>query len=706
MAEPRRHQAHRVYITDYWENEWVLAQGVFGDSFTLAAGPDVNEATLRYNYGKVIRAGEFTVTIAEPQDLNGWYVKIELDQVTEDAPDAEPLKWYGIVVATEDSRHGLLHVGAPVETGTQTFHCRGLEFLLQRKIVDSSFVEGPNVSASDPALEIEVKRAIGFNLGGGRSTDHHRKGNKGRIGDRDAPIFAFDLSAAEEWTAADIITYLFHYHPPANSDGADMLNWTVPHESEMAILRALKPTAHVQGKTVKEILDQVIDRRRLLGYSVTVDANERPQLQVFTFNSGPITLPSGELISSNGTPSEWLLDETVSVRQAVTHEDDATRYDLVIARGHPLGACFTIGSGRSSSLAKGWHTDLQTEYNAGAKNATTYATLNEHEKEEAHVEYRRQPKFEKVYSYFQLKPDFDGSIGGEVVCPDPSTGDESPDATQFWYPGLRFMDRLPLLSDHDYAVVDDVDTTDQTIENAQPEYLRPFAVIQIDGRYFDLSRLPAAGIRSEAMKTNGYTWSASLRMQDDAPGVVFIVQGEMPHVLAITEFSAADANDTYYEAQVDWADILVTVFCEFDQHAEVAWPEGEFTSDEDVVRRLVIDVPNARLDYLAPNTVVGLDDDGALIESDGGYVRDDTVLLKDIARSAYAWYGQTRKSLTVVQHDLVTERRIGELITQIGNGSESVAVNSVVTKLVFDLLAGTVTTTTQYGELDLQGKIV
>jgi sirohydrochlorin ferrochelatase len=112
--------------------------------------------------------------------------------------------------------------------------------------------------------------------------------------------------------------------------------------------------------------------------------------------------------------------------------------------------------------------------------------------------------------------------------------------------------------------------------------------------------------------------------------------------------------------------------------------------------------------------VVGVNDAGALEETDGGFVRDDRELLKDVARSAYEWYGQTRRAMTVVIHDLVarvkraepdpptgalyTDLRIGVLITRLG--AEPTDVNSVVTKLAFDLRQGTITVTTQYAEFD------
>lgn len=713
MAAPRIHQPHAVYTARLWGDEWTEQPGVYCDSFSYAAAPDVSEAVLSFNYGKKLEAnsGEF-VTKGIKEGWGGLFVKVELQQTTEADPEALPRKWIGVIVHITDNRQGLLTASsspAGVPTGQQKFHCRGLEFVLQRTIVDSSFVK--KVGGD----EVQVGRAIGFNLGPGRSTDHVRIPNMELEGDRGYPVFAENLETTEEWDVRHIVDYLLAYHPPANIAGEDNLSWSAETEETAAILKALKPTAHVHGKTVKQIFDELIDRRRLCGYFIDYSGDDdSPVLTAFTFNKDSISLPSGEDIPGNFNQSFWLFDTEIEIKSLQIVEDDATRFDVVIARGHPLGSCFTIGFDREETLEKDWDDTLQDLYNEGASLADSYAALNDSEKMDANAEYRSTDKFKKVYKYFRLKPDWDGIIDGDEILPDP-TDDTSESHSEWWNPGVKFLDKLPLLTDHDYIVVDEADTTDQTIDNSFPEYLRPFAVIAVEKedeskRYYYLDRMPRGAINDTTTEgfaaTGGYGFSASIQMQDHVPGIIIDISGKPQHAIAIEEFiSTADVDADDYPAEADWKDILVTVFAEFDQHVEMRFPEEALTTDTDVVRELVIDVPNARLDYLAPQTVIGIDADGQLIETDGGYVRDDREKLADIARCAYAWYGQTRRALTVVQRNLVTERSIGELLTIVGNITDQIEVNSVVTHLAFDLIAGTVTIQTQYAELDLHGKL-
>jgi hypothetical protein len=718
----RTQQQYLVYGKARWADDWTLLADVYCDGFTLVASPDVADATLRYNYGHI--EPSYTTGYANRTRLaiDGWYVKIVVDQ-----GDADDRVWIGLVVSPVDNQLGTLELQSSedpetepeqVETGQQVFHCRGLEYLLERTVVDTGVVETSSGS------EQRVSRAIGFNLGQGRDADHERISNMGKTGERDAPIFAFNLKDAKQWSVADIITYLLHYHQPTDSGGQDLLDWQVPDTDDAKILAALEPTAHVHGKNLKSILDGLIDRRRLVGWCVnllaaTESSAERPQIDVFTFNAHEITLPSGLAIPANPDRTRWTFDRALDIRQAKLVDDDATRYDLVIARGQPLGFCITIGDSRSSSLEADWdQATLQDQYDTAGTDQTAYTNLKDADgqpdiwkRQQYIAEFRRQPIFEKVYRYFRLTKTFSGALGGTIVCPDP----DDPDLpTAFWYPGLKFLSKLPLLQDHDYETVDPEDIVDHTIAGSFPEYLRPFALINTGPRDPDdpdfgdlwefidgLSR--GRDLSDATLTSGGRSWSGTLKMQDHVPGVIIDTGGAPQHIIAADDFEPVDELEENsveeWTGDLIWQDILVTVFLEADQQAEGRWPESGSIPAGDVEKRLIIDVPEARLDYLAPNTVIGVNPGGTLKQSSGGYVRDDRKLLKDIARSAHGWYGQTRRALTVTQRNLICDKRIGQLITAIGPDDE-IVVNSVITKIAFDLVEGTVTIQTQFGQFD------
>src|SRR5690349_11483579 len=117
---PRRHQTHRVYIAPTWEDEWELQAAIYCDWCKFAAAPDVAEALLSYNYGKITRANSTTQTTEGALSLDNHYVKVEIDQITDEDAEAEPIKWIGVIIDTYQERHGEEAEFA----GNQKFACR------------------------------------------------------------------------------------------------------------------------------------------------------------------------------------------------------------------------------------------------------------------------------------------------------------------------------------------------------------------------------------------------------------------------------------------------------------------------------------------------------------------------------------------------------------------------------------------------------
>ena len=93
-------------------------------------------------------------------------------------------------------------------------------------------------------------------------------------------------------------------------------------------------------------------------------------------------------------------------------------------------------------------------------------------------------------------------------------------------------------------------------------------------------------------------------------------------------------------------------------------------------------------------------------EQGGPWLRDMTMArfdrdkLKDIARMAFAWHGQTRRILQLSFKGITTGFGLGKLITSIGSGGLSETVNTCVTSITYDLMGGTTQLSTSFGELD------
>jgi hypothetical protein len=269
---------------------------------------------------------------------------------------------------------------------------------------------------------------------------------------------------------------------------------------------------------------------------------------------------------------------------------------------------------------------------------------------------------------------------------------------------------LPLQTELDYKT-STTSPTVGTLADSKAEYRRPFAVAYLpdQNRYCFLDKISSRLAAVLAPKAGGFAFSCSVRMHDDHCAVILDVSGANQHVLAKSDYTASEAAGVAalsWPACIDWKKIYVTVFVEFDQFAEAKWPETSLSTDADQVRRLVIDCPKMRLDYLAPSTIIDVDEAGQAVTTAGGYVRDNRDRLKDIARGAYEWYGRKRQTIEYVRKNLVSDVQVGTLITKVGSENDPQEVNTVVTQMTYDLRAGTVAVKTQFGELDIKSRYV
>lgn len=214
---------------------------------------------------------------------------------------------------------------------------------------------------------------------------------------------------------------------------------------------------------------------------------------------------------------------------------------------------------------------------------------------------------------------------------------------------------------------------------------------------------------------DGHKWSASVRPQEDAPGIVITVQGQPQHVIAKTSFAPLSADEDL--AKYDWKSIVATVAMKVDLHAEGVWPE--FAGVSQAVRRQMIDMgDDFKQHYVAPGTVVGVHEsnDGSsennlAYTTNGGYIRDDRDKLTALARLAYEWYRTERQSLELRLAFATSRLKVGDLITSIGQEDTEQTINSVVTSVKYEFSlddhAGgpgwcATTVTTQFAELNLQ----
>lgn len=700
------HYPHTVYTRDTWGASWMERPHLYCDFLQLAAGPTVTSAQLQYRYGVGMRPGESSFAEVPPLEVVDHFVKVEVDQ----GDEADPIVWIGRIKDESDERHGAAIIEAEDEeeeetripSGVQYFAAYGMEVELDRVILDRSRVQlGEG--------EQEISRALAFNCGQGDSREvvvgnATPADGAEELGEFDTKIFAASLATAVKWNAQTILEYLFAYFSPRDAVGELQIQFKL--FGQLTAIDWHEPRLDVHGRTLLEVLNGLIDRRRLASYRVWVnDDTGIVVVDVFSLADESIDLTGGKSIPANLSQKTLDFDRAFDIRRAAVRTAAIHQVDEVLCRGERRGGCCTV-SAVDGTLVKDWTDAQQTAYNTGASAEAGYGALRRDEKQARNAAVRETDLLTRVFSYFRLPDDWDGFANdgeaGEIpspVCPKlDADGNPTAQTVNFWAAGQQLESRLPLLASRDYTA-SVTSPADSTPTGSLSEPLPCFA-LQLIGtnRYQYVDKLATESFDQVAP----LTWSASCRVQDFAPGIVLKVnQAGQQHQLARTQFTPAD--DTDIPGDVDWQNNLIaTVFLLADEHVEARYPDELDLPAGATKRTMLIRVPNTRLDYVVPGTVVGLSNNGALQRTAaGGFVRDDRPRLKGLAQAYFHWYGTYRQILDLTYRQLTGLFVIGDLITEIGAADSLETINTVVSSVRIDLIAGTTSIQTQFDELDV-----
>ena len=374
----------------------------------------------------------------------------------------------------------------------------------------------------------------------------------------------------------------------------------------------------------------------------------------------------------------------------------------------------------SAQTAKeNWTAADVTKYNFAASLLANYP-VNPDERQRANAKFRRSPEFSKVFAQWVVDKDWNGKgpldlanhefvfpvfVLHPVGLPDPILNGAS---QTFWAEGLRFQSQTPLLSGHDYSGSSiKLKTTGASVpKDAFPQKRPPFVVMQDnDGKWQDMSKPVAVSKVENAWAGVQPPLYCTVSMLTEAPGFEVRVHGEQ-HKIASSDFVAlAGANEIDSTEQINWkAGMFATVYCQSDDFCFARYPANL----QIAAQTLTIDVGDQyRLDYVAPKTVVDVDHEGNLVESEGGFIRDDRDKLQILARIAGEWYTTDRLAMELTYDQIIDDYEVGDLITTIGGGANQKTVNSVVTEVEWSMPYGsdarwTTTIKTDFGELDIR----
>lgn len=487
---------------------------------------------------------------------------------------------------------------------------------------------------------IRVNHAIPFNMQLERGLSLFGNRSSAKPAGSNSYVFSGDN---EEWSNLDIAEHLLER---TSTNGID---WALTGQTEL--LANLKPRMlDLGGMTIRECMNTLIDRRRCAGWRVKVDAGGNTvSVDVFSVLGQGIT-EGGVSIPANQDVLAIALDGNQEVKGAHLTVETATRYDKIRVRGARMKSVLTVGVGRNS-LEPAWTTQEQSAYNA------------------ADDEARTNDDYRHVWTTLVVPENYDYDGAHPSVGLDGSLQPLTPAPLRRW--DRTFLRQLPI---------------NKAWDGLRSEFQEPFAVVRNplapaeDNSYILVDRLDAIDLQG-----------VSLRMLDSDPGIEFGVPAN--HLTALNHFTGV----SNVLPEFDYETALVTVALETDHHPEYVVDIDSSSSE----RILTIDVPDAELWWIAPDTVTGLEGSGALrLQATGEAVRDDTPRLREIGALAKAWYGTKRAALNTTITGVIINFPVGTYITETPVGQFSEAINSVITAVTYDLVNFTTTLQTGYQELD------
>lgn len=656
-----------VSIRERWFDDWEVVDFLYCNRATWCAAPSIPSAELEFRYGEALDANNKWATVFKRDGLNRYYVNIVFETQGLNGQPAVPLVWIGVLEVENDNQDGLRPAAIPKQLGELNYTAYGLESLLSEVYVNSSvFIQLGNWQTVD--------RGIPFN--------ENRQPNMAPAWNR----FHWTDSGARYWRTKDMVSYLLDVHVPRDHADAINIEWILDDPAN-ALPNWDEQEIRTHGKSTLDLLHRLIARQRLTSFYVDVNVQNKVVIHPFSFADVPIALPGGGTINANNRKIDLSLEHDAGA-QLTVKRSSLDRYDQVRVEGAQRTTVFTI-SYADGTIEAGWPAALELEYEAGATGAGDYPAASEvEERQFRDKEARSQERLREVYARYQLVGNWDrkagGGVGDFVTHPLVPVGpeDNNPAVAYPIYPNpYHLLQTLPLQDGHDYTGNNIGAGTVSTFANGPYAQLKPFALFRRQDwevgkeRYRPADKAPSADLETRGLM-DGHTWYARLSVPGDGSILLDVVNDDQ-YRIAKTDHNPLPEDRTI---QSDWRDAVWTIGLAEDRFAEAVWPVNGAVG-QDINRMYHVSAGDEfRLDYVTPNTVVGVDPEtGELLRSDGGFVRDDRTELKDIAKLAYQWYGVTRRALEFETTHLNGDLEIGQLVENLGDPAAGFVLDDIRT---------------------------
>jgi len=410
-------------------------------------------------------------------------------------------------------------------------------------------------------------------------------------------------------------------------------------------------------QTAAEVVSRIIDPRHNLDFKIVPvldgENDEGFEIHIFTLTSKDYSF-SEKTLPKNPNTVEIKASETVDNISTEIIRSREKQFGKVRVIGDRTVVCFSVSFGQGT-LEKKWTDVLETAYKAGTGNAA--------DEPEKHDAAQASDQFRDVYQAFGVPStwDFNGGVAAIKVDNEGSVSDAG--GADYQMKVRRMLTWLPLRGGFDYSVDPAVDYNPAGHE---PDLLPPqgWVYSKFLKRYVPLD-------------TQGIGVSA-------AQGGVNVQLSASPnHQLALNELTAIKGSAMSAGKLIfDYNTLHLTLAIETDQRLVL---EHELSNDgtDPVDGTLDIVVPGAACWVLAPYTVLGVLDNGALKHSTTtSVIRNDAARLAMIMAGAIARYQSDRaRAVITIKGLLPWQGLLGQILSVVEDAGDAHIIQSPITSI-------------------------
>lgn len=702
--------AQRVYVKQRWADSWTLQTNIWCSSVNWSLLPSIPTAELSMEYGVVLPHGAVAFTTQAKIDIAGWWVKIEVD-----AADGM-LVWHGFIDEIVDEQGGIDAGGTA--SGTLRWVAYGMvQILAHAYFTRSRWFDEPysllRWSGSAIPFNDEGKPNRSLNIptdAGGDPADSYVFAP--RAPDKLPGTGSSVWSPNTHWSTRDILDYIKFYANPRDEDDAVAVPITFVYPE--AVPDWDKPTVETEGRSVLDVLNELINATRLLQISGRV-TNDVLELVIHSLADSALSLEGGKTHPANVSQLDivtWGAQDT----NVTLQESLSRRAVQIVAKGAKRQSLVTVQVAESRAdsdkgLIEAFDDFNRLDYDRGASTLASYAALDTDKKKEANQRVRAQARLADTYRTFAINPFWTFWVGADPIFPDDSDIVLGGFAQHYpYWAAIKVVDRLPLKELFDYDQAHPITTVPFAILSFEDQHLtkyrKPFALFErpTEDKYIDAEKMA----NGDDPKFSCYT---GLSKEDQA--VTLDVTGAYQHAIAYSRFVALPVDDED-NGQWDYLDSYFTLALQEDRYLESIYPATDDLPDVDVVRRKLIYAGEAyERVYVAADTVYDVTDEGELRYINGGapvvHFRNDQPALDSLVTMAASWLGQTRKVLRLVSSRPSSTPLVGQLVTTVNAGTtQASTVNTVISEIGLQMRRGLdlpiavaeYTIATAMGELD------